>query len=499
MADKDKNKNTDIFSTKVVPIMDKVREQLNISRTDEMRDRQRSLSNLLSAAAGPDGGMASQTANIDSLRYTGKWNSKTVEDYITMVNKELKKQGITITRDIDRKMTEKMINEQVPKSSIDYILRKAATSTLFYLPQTAATSPMQHKINKEAERRYNPTTAEKTTGRAIGAVTDYLTTTGAGSTWTGAAKFIGIDMLANAVIDKMEEKDDTPLVTMFSEKDGHQKNSTANNQDQTKDHTKEPTMTTKNHHIAEAEETTTSPEYQSTHTSQIDNQSEVNQGLEQSNSTGDYSGWDNLLGSIGLSGIGDTTKHLGFTLAMLPDLLLGAFTGRTKSIGMNKETLLPLAALISGTFIKNPLIKLPLMLWGGASIVNKAGLEALSEQREREQRETENYNQQTGYNNQQPRYKQYADEQLNARIRNPKIEGNLLVMDIDNIPRIITLPDTLADAYKEGAVPLNTLANSILAKADRMSVEKTQKQQQQQNVSQTYEQSQQREQTRGIR
>ena len=92
-------------------------------------------------------------------------------------------------------------------------------------------------------------------------------------------------------------------------------------------------------------------------------------------------GWNNLIGSIGLEGVGDTMNHLGFTLANLPDMLLGIFTGKTKSIGMNQSTMMPLAAIIAGTFIKNPLLKFPMMLWGGANLVNKMGQEALAEHR----------------------------------------------------------------------------------------------------------------------
>lgn len=185
---------------------------------------------------------------------------------------------------------------------------------------------------------------------------------------------------------------------------------------------------------------------------------------------------------MGLAGIGDTTNHLGFTLAMLPDMLLGIFTGKTKSIGLNSGTLMPLAALISGTFIRNPLLKIPMMLWGGANLVNKVGQEALAEQRQ-EHPETKT------------RYKVYADEALNERIKNPHVEGNVLIVDIDNTPRIVTLPDSVADAYQSGAIPLNTLANRILAKTDQMAVS----QHQQQSASEKFEQSQEREQTRGIR
>ena len=45
-------------------------------------------------------------------------------------------------------------------------------------------------------------------------------------------------------------------------------------------------------------------------------------------------GWDELVRSLGLDGIGDVAGNLGYILAMLPDILLGVFTGRTQSLGL---------------------------------------------------------------------------------------------------------------------------------------------------------------------
>ena len=205
-------------------------------------------------------------------------------------------------------------------------------------------------------------------------------------------------------------------------------------------------------------------------------------------STGNYTGWSNLLDSLGLAGSGDTFRHLGLTLATLPDMLLGVFTGKTRSVGLNKSTMMPLAALIGGTFIKNPLLKIPLMLYGGANLVNKVGQEALAD-----------YRQEHGIMPSAARYKQYPDEELNPRIVNPHVEGNVLIVDIDHVPRIVTMPPTLADAYQSGAIPLNTLANHILAKSEQMQQTINKEQEPQVDASRKYEQRQQREQVRGIR
>ena len=88
-------------------------------------------------------------------------------------------------------MIEKMIKDEIPKSSIDYIMRKAATNTIFYLPHALNKSPLENHITAQAEKRYNPSTLEKGTGYVLGAAADYMTMGGIGGSWSGAAKFVG--------------------------------------------------------------------------------------------------------------------------------------------------------------------------------------------------------------------------------------------------------------------------------------------------------------------
>ena len=80
------------------------------------------------------------------------------------------------------------------------------------------------------------------------------------------------------------------------------------------------------------------------------NDAEATQATMPGAPTGEYAGWDSLIGSMGMGGMGDTMQHLGITLSMLPDMLVGVFTGKTRSIGLNKETMMPLAALLTGTY-----------------------------------------------------------------------------------------------------------------------------------------------------
>ena len=159
--------------------------------------------------------------------------------------------------------------------------------------------------------------------------------------------------------------------------------------------------------------------------------------------------------TLGLEGLCDVTGNLGYILAMLPDILLGVLTGKTQSLGI-KDNLLPIASIVAGVFIKNPMLKMLLIGLGGANLLNKAGHEALG--RKQPNRSADGNVQ----------YKRYADEPLNPRIVNPVLQGNTLIATIDRVPCTVQLSPTVADAYRAGALPLNTLANAILAQSDRL-------------------------------
>lgn len=568
--------NKDIFSSKVVPIMDRVRDNLNSKMADEYHRHSTSFGAMMAGAAGPDGGMSSMAAYDQRIFYIGEWNSKNVEDYIEMVKAELKKNGIAVDSVMEKKMVDHLVKQQMPKSTADYILRKAAESTLFHMPQRSQTSSMQDYINKEGENLYNPALWEDITANLLGWATNASTMVGYGGFWGQTAIDAGAEgsthlapgqqekyvasqgglarqefdaatkkkitipkwMLTQMGFERIADAKDQQLVKAVNwakaNGDIYMKNVTkalesgsrivtlngkeislsdattraiqykafalAIEKEQAKRKDAEQKETAKTSDIAEAAETpaaassteqsTSQQVTTSTPTQENGNTQEQQnaQGAQTAPDTGNYNGWNNLLDSLGLAGSGDTFRHLGLTLATLPDMLLGIFTGRTKSIGLNKGTMMPLAALIGGSFIKNPFLKIPLMLFGGVNLVNRIGQEALSD-----------YRQEHGImpQQQQVRYKQYADEELNPRITKPHVEGNVLIVDIDHVPRIVTMPPSLTDAYHSGAIPLNTLANHILAKTDQM--QQTTVEQQSQDVSSRYEQKQQREQVRGIR
>ena len=162
------------------------------------------------------------------------------------------------------------------------------------------------------------------------------------------------------------------------------------------------------------------------------------------------SGWGKYLDNAELNGFSDVTKNLGYVFAMLPDMLIGMFTGKSSSFTIGNN-ILPLAAIAAGMFSHNPLLKLMLMGFGGVNLLNNAGHESLGPSSPKTI----------------PRnYKQYADEALNPRLSNVFMRGRSLIADIDNRPVVINISDMAVDAYEKKAIPLNTLANAVLRKYD---------------------------------
>lgn len=162
-------------------------------------------------------------------------------------------------------------------------------------------------------------------------------------------------------------------------------------------------------------------------------------------------GWNKYIDNAGLNGFGDVSKNLGYVFAMLPDMLIGMFTGKTSSFTIGNN-ILPLAAIAVGLFSKNPLLKLMLMGFGGLNLLNNAGKETLGTS--------------VSPKNVSKNYKQYADEPLNPRLSNVYMRGRSLIADIDNRPVVINISDNVVDAYEKKAIPLNTLANAVLRKYD---------------------------------
>jgi len=448
------------FTSKVEPIMDRVRQELQSRQAEEVRRYMRSPAYILSGISGPDGGMASQAVALDSLKMTGEWSSKTVEDYVEMVKNELRKEGITVTPELEEMMIDKMARDQVPQSSVDYILRKAAGNTIFGLPEEARKTPLQREVEQRAEDMYNPSKVEKGIGWGLGAAADFVTLGGFSGGIAGGLKFVGADLAVNAVIDTVDAKQrkEVPSVVL----PGHEEEWLKMNETKKEEigDVPEQEKPSAQHEVQEAPEESVPKQEVKEEDPAPMIQKETDNTVQVQDKTdpvrNNAGGWQGIMTGLGLNGISDIGRNAGYILAMLPDILFGMFTGKTQSLGV-RDNLVPIASIMAGLFVRNPLLKMTLIGLGGANLLNKAGHEQLAKR--------DGVTTETSVQN---RFLQYEDQPMNPRIRDPQIQGNTMIASIDGIPVTVTLPEKVVQAHAAGALPLSTLANAVLERCDRM-------------------------------
>jgi len=552
------------FDGKLVPMMKQVQDTLANKKVDEKGRYQSSLAGIF-ASVNP---YADNTDYV--LKHTGKWNSKTTEDYLAMCNQKIWKDK-TIVKDLatiagewrnavvkeigrskydamskacgedlayayiaqrmENLMIGKLVKDNTPKSTMDYILRKAAQDSMWGLQEELMKSPLTAEIEARGEKAYKPSKTEKFAGKATASVVDAVTMGGIGS-WKSLATFVGSDMALGYALDTKKgntehRKEQAMELSISKGVFGQSGNAFAGFRSQAKKvnatdngylksinsklnnkiHIPQKTITrmawTDNSYkfpFLQEQEKRNNPKYKDvplivapgkedaylkdkakneaakvaeaeriikekneTEALQEDAEQQQSEDTQQEQPEHDNSnGWDGLLKNFGLDGFSDIGNNLGYVIAMLPDILVGMFTGKTQSLGL-KDNMMPIAAVLAGMFVKNPLLKMTLIGMGGANLLNKAGHEALANKQEGNES-----NVALGSNTNAVRYKSYPDEPLNPRITNPVLQGNCLVATIDKVPYTIQLPEHVVGAYQAGALPLNTLANSILAKSDQM-------------------------------
>lgn len=236
------------FVCHIVPVMKQTQAYLNEKQGEEMKEYSTSIGGILSmmATAGQPLGDPYQT-----LKVTGEWNSKTTEDYIAMCREKIvssdemqhdlaciagqwrhavvqeigrerydelsKELGCDLAYAyvdyrVEQLMIDKLVKERMPKSSAEYIIRKAAESSLLGLPQVLGRSPLAEEIEARGEAAYRPGKVEKGAAWALGVSVDTLMLGGAGS-WTTFAKFIGADAAVAAVAGHLDkDKPEGPTV-----------------------------------------------------------------------------------------------------------------------------------------------------------------------------------------------------------------------------------------------------------------------------------------------
>ena len=557
------------FDGKLAPVMKQVRDDLTHKQLEERGRYQSSLAGVL-ASANP------YVDNTDFvLKQTGKWNSKTTEDYLAMCNQKIwKDKNIVkdlallagewrnaVVKEIGRSkydalskacgedlayayvaqrmedlMIGKLVKDNTPKSTVDYILRKAAQNSIWGLQEELMKSPLTAEIEARGEKAYKPSKTEKFAGRATASVVDAVTMGGIGS-WKSLATLVGSDMALGYILDSKKgngelRKEQAMELSISKGVFGQNGNAFTGFRSQAKkvnatDNGYVKTLNSKLHNkihipqkaftpmawtdnsfkfpfqkeqekrndpkyknvplivapgkedayleekakhdaakVAEAEriiQEKKEAEAQQTETDE-QQQAQSEEELQDQPENDNSNGWEGLLKNFGLNGFSDIGNNLGYVIAMLPDILVGLFTGKTQSLGL-KDNMMPIAAILAGMFVKNPLLKMTLIGMGGANLLNKAGHEALANKRESNDGNAVSYDNTTS---QAVQYKSYPDEPLNPRIANPVLQGNCLVATIDRVPYTIQLPEHVVGAYQAGALPLNTLANAVLAKSDQM-------------------------------
>lgn len=578
---------TRYFNCHILPVMKHEKEALNSAQAKEIADYSRSFAGFMRSFANAVNNQPDDT--LLYLRATGKECSKKAEDYVDSCknniagNKDIQKDMQRLACDwrtavigeigrerydqlshklgadlalayidhrLEQMMVDRMVTEQMPKSSFEYILRKGVSGSLFGMAYEVQKSPLEAEIAERGEAAYNPSTVERYSAKGVTVASDAIAMGGVYS-WTSLARVAGTEVVfagLESVLDKnspkgltvdevisqaifggngnkfadfrkkimtIKEYDNDYLqnvnkslskkMNLLIEKPFWETNafglfSQASNQDsntrfpfqiyspfqkilsttqnttskrnpdvplviapgqeqeyldfleQQKQEKKKQTIDNSGA-IQSISETNISE----THSSELQDKPEnhisdqTQSDSESETEETNQNGWAGLLQSFGLDGMSDVGRNLPYVIAMLPDMLVGLLTGKTQSIGLKKD-MIPIASILMGMFVSNPLLKMVLIGMGGANLFNKVGHEAI-------ERNTETPRKQ---------YRQYADEELNPRIVNPVLKGNVMVATIDGIPCSVSIPDNAAEAVTTGALPLNTLANAILARHDSM-------------------------------
>ena len=568
------------FNAHFVPVMNGEKSALQTAQAKEIADYSTSFAGIMRTLA-----QSSSSAGIpgpdDTMQYlglTGKECSKTAEDYVGMCKESIlgnkdfvadlqrlagewrnavvaevgrkrydelsAKLGTDLAlayvdHRIEQMMVDRMVREQMPKGSFDYIIRKGAAGSLFGLPQEMMKSPLQREIEERGEAIYKPSGTEKGTAKGVSIVVDAVSLGGVYS-WGALARFAGTEVVfagLESVLDKNQQKKGLTVdqcvsmglfgngntlsdirkdswriktyesnyiqsvngilskkMPILTEKPAWETDWSLNSllnptksfipgefdfmpfsKPQTADRGKnfanvpsviapgqeQAYLDWKAQHDREQAQKAQQAAGKNTEANEQETTTDNTQGIEnngeerekETQPQDNSDGWANLLQSVGLDGIGDIGRNLPYVIAMLPNMLVGLFTGKTTSVNL-KSGMMPLASILVGMFVRNPLLKMVLIGMGGANLVNKMGHEAI----EREQ----------DAHRPTVRYRQYDDEELNPRISGAAIRGNTLIATIDNVPCSVMLPENAAQAYAAGALPLNTLANAVLARHDRM-------------------------------
>ncbi|MEG0689594.1 MAG: hypothetical protein RR466_13010, partial [Hungatella sp.] len=238
------------FDGQLAPVMGNVQQELSKKQIKEYSDYTTSVNGILRSAASGMNGMPDDS--MQYIKLTGEWNSKTAEDYVEMcrerisTSKDFQKDlgrmaeewRNTVVTEIGRErydalskelggdlafayvdyrveqmMVNKMVADQMPKSSVEYILHKGASESLLGLTQSLSKSPLEQDIEKTGEAAYHPSPVEKGAGKAVSFGADVVTT-GGFSSWASIGKLFGAEVVFSGVESWLDKGQKEKAVTI---------------------------------------------------------------------------------------------------------------------------------------------------------------------------------------------------------------------------------------------------------------------------------------------
>lgn len=150
----------------------------------------------------------------DLQRLAGEWRNAVVAEVGRKRYDELSSKLGTdlalayVDHRIEQMMVDRMVRDQMPKGSFDYILRKGASGSLFGLSQELMKSPLQREIEERGEAIYKPSKTEKGAAKGVSFASDVVAFGGVYS-WGALARLAGAEVVFSgleSVLDKKQQK-----------------------------------------------------------------------------------------------------------------------------------------------------------------------------------------------------------------------------------------------------------------------------------------------------
>ena len=225
------------FKANLAPVMGRIRQDLTSKQLEEYSRYKSSFAGIVSDLADASHGVPGLNTAETHVKVTGEWNSKTVEDYLDMCRKDIAGNK-TIQKDLEKlsaewraavigeigrtkydqlskqlgcdlayayvdyrvqqQMVQHLVDKETPRSTADYILKKASSASLIGLGAAMQKSPLAHEISERAEAAYRPTMAEKAAARGVSFGMDVVSTACVGS-WASIGRFAATEVVFDGI------------------------------------------------------------------------------------------------------------------------------------------------------------------------------------------------------------------------------------------------------------------------------------------------------------